>query len=99
MGRLAATAGLAAVSAIAAAGCGDSDKPLPPVAPTQPEQTDRPARLPGGWKRLVNRRAGFSVGIPPGWKGSGAQGATLVRSGDRLMAVSHTADRSPDGRV
>jgi hypothetical protein len=99
MWRLAAAAGLAGICATGATGCGDSDKPLPPVEPTQPEKTDRPARLPEGWKRLVNRRAGFSVGIPPGWKGRGARGATLVRSGDKLMAVSITADRSPDGRV
>jgi hypothetical protein len=47
---------------------------------------------------VVNRRAGFSLGIPPGWTARGARGATLVRSGDRLLAVSITADRSPDGR-
>jgi hypothetical protein len=47
---------------------------------------------------VVNPRAGFSLGIPPGWTASGARGATLVRSGDRLLAVSITADRSPEGR-
>ena len=82
----------------AGGGCG-SDTPTSPEPPRRPESNDRPARLPDGWKRLVNRHAGFSVGIPPGWKGRGAQGATLVRSGDHLLAVSITADRSSDGRA
>ena len=82
----------------AGVGCGGSDAPKPPEPPRQAETDDRPARLPDGWTRLVNRHAGFSVGIPPGWKARGARGATLVRSGDRLLAVSITADRSSDGR-
>jgi hypothetical protein len=87
-----------ATSAGVAAGCGDSDTPRPPEPPRKPESNDRPARLPHGWKRLVNRHAGFSVGIPPGWKARGARGATLVRSGDHLLAVSIAADRSSEGR-
>jgi hypothetical protein len=47
---------------------------------------------------VVNPRAGFTLGLPPGWTAQGARGATLVRSGDRLLAVSIGADRSPDGR-
>jgi hypothetical protein len=47
---------------------------------------------------VVNPRAGFSLGIPPGWTARGTAGATLVRSGDRLLAVSIAADRSADGR-
>jgi len=90
---------LAAASAVAVAGCGGSGAPSEPTqATTPPERNDRVGRIPAGWTRLVNRRAGFSVGIPPGWKARGARGATLVRSGDRLLAVSITADRSPDGR-
>ena len=87
------------VAAGAGAGCGGPDEPRPAEPPRRPETNDRPARLPQGWTRLVNRRAGFSVGIPPGWKARGASGATLVRSGDHLLAVSITADRSSDGRV
>jgi hypothetical protein len=48
---------------------------------------------------VVNARAGFNVGIPPGWTARGGRGTTVVRSGDRAMAVSITADRSPDGRT
>jgi hypothetical protein len=46
----------------------------------------------------VNRRAGFSVGLPPGWVARGTGGSTLVRSGDRRLAISISADRSIDGR-
>ncbi len=82
--------------ATAAGGCGD-DEPAP-VSTTPQERADRRGPLPRGWTRVVNRRAGFSLGIPPGWKARGARGATLVRSGDRLLAVSIAADRSADGR-
>lgn len=82
--------------AAGAAACGGADSaPQPTVAE---ERTDRPGALPAGWRRVVNRRAGFSLGIPPGWTARGARGATLVRAGDRLLAVSITGDRSPDGR-
>jgi hypothetical protein len=96
--RLVVVGTCVAAGAGAGAGCGGSDTPKPPEPPTPPETNDRPARLPEGWTRLVNRHAGFSVGIPPGWKARGARGATLVRSGDRLLAVSITADRSSEGR-
>jgi hypothetical protein len=46
----------------------------------------------------VNRRAGFNLGIPPGWKARGGPGSTIVRSRDRALAVSVTADRGPTGR-
>jgi hypothetical protein len=86
---------LGAALAAGVAACGDASEPTPT---TPDERTDAPGALPPGWKRVVNRGAGFSLGIPPGWVPSGARGATLVRSGDRLLAVSVTADRSPDGR-
>ncbi len=96
--RLVVVGACVAAGAGAGVGCGGSDTPKPAEPPQRPETDDRPARLPTGWTRLVNRHAGFSVGIPPGWKARGAQGATLVRSGDRLLAVSITADRSSDGQ-
>jgi hypothetical protein len=96
--RLVVVGTCVAAGASAGVGCGGSDTPKPAEPPRRAETDDRPARLPTGWTRLVNRHAGFSVGIPPGWKARGARGATLVRSGDRLLAVSITADRSSDGR-
>ncbi len=87
-----------AACAGAVAACGDGGSGTTAATTTPPERNDPAARVPHGWSRLVNRRAGFSVAIPPGWRASGARGATLVRSGDRLLAVTITADRSPDGR-
>jgi hypothetical protein len=86
--------GLAGAGAVGA--CGDEDPG--PAATAPAERADRRGALPAGWARVVNRRAGFSLGIPPGWTARGARGSTLVRSGDRLLAVSITADRSPEGR-
>jgi hypothetical protein len=87
----------AAVAFAGAGGCGDDDEPRQVTRPE--EEADPRGKLPKGWKRVVNRRAGFSVGIPPGWKARGARGATLVRSGDRLLAASIAADRSQEGRT
>jgi hypothetical protein len=47
---------------------------------------------------VVNRRAGFNLGIPPGWRARGGPGSTIIRSRDRALAVSVTADRSAQGR-
>ncbi|MDX6650405.1 MAG: hypothetical protein QOJ97_2356 [Solirubrobacteraceae bacterium] len=88
--------GLAGAACAAGLGaCGGSEEPQRTVAQ---ERADRRAPLPPGWRLVVNPRAGFTVGIPPGWTAQGARGATLVRSGDRLLAISIGADRSPDGR-
>jgi len=54
--------------------------------------------LPAGWKRVVNRRAGFNVGLPPGWRARVAERPTLVRSKDRAVAASISADRTEVGR-
>ena len=91
--------GWAAVACAAlAGGCGGGGSGEASAPATTPERGDPPARTPKGWTRLVNGRAGFSVAIPPGWKTRRARGTTIVRSGDRLLAVSITADRSLEGR-
>jgi hypothetical protein len=80
-----------------AAGCGNDG--VPSSAPKAPAETrDTPPKLQPRWRRVVNLRAGFSVGIPPGWTARGAAGTTLVRSSDRALALTITADRSDDGR-
>jgi hypothetical protein len=96
--RLGARLLAAGACAVAAGGCGSDDPAQPERKGAPAETVDRRGPLPPGWKRVVNRRAGFSVGIPPGWTVRGAVGTTLVRSGDRLMAVSISADRSTEGR-
>jgi hypothetical protein len=97
--RLVVVGLLAAVASAGGAGCGDGDGDEPRQVTRPEERADPRGPLPKGWKRVVNRRAGFSLGIPPGWKARRARGATLVRSGDRLLAVSIAADRSPEGRT
>jgi hypothetical protein len=103
-GRIGAVA-VAALLALAFPACGSDDDSgaggernagsggsgsAPPA-----ETADRPAKLPDGWKREVNRPAGFSVGRPPGWEGHGTQGqGTLLRSPDNLAVVTITADRT-----
>lgn len=93
---LAAVKGLAAaicVTAIAAllgGACGD-DGGQPP---TQPRETADPLpKLPREWKRHVNRRGGFAIGVPSGWSARNRGRDSLFRSGDRLVAVSVSADR------
>jgi hypothetical protein len=89
-------AGLAGAACAAGLGaCGGSEEPPATVSQERP---DRRAPLPPGWRLVVNPRAGFTLGLPPGWTAEGARGSTLVRSGDRLLAVSIGADRSSDGR-
>lgn len=83
---------LAATGAVAvAAGCGDGKR----AASTAPEEkADAPAKLPAGWTRVVNKRAGFTIGLPPGWIARGSRGTTLVRSFDGAVAAGISADRS-----
>ena len=79
------------------AGCGgDGDggaAASPPPTTTTPQQ---PAKLPAGWNRRVDVRAGYSLGIPPGWRAQDRGASTLIRSPDHLVAVSIVADRTGD---
>jgi hypothetical protein len=78
--------------ALVAAGCGDSDEPDPSSRP--PERIDTLPKLPSGWRPHVNPDAGFALGVPRGWTASDRGGTTLLRSFDRLAAVSISADRT-----
>lgn len=86
------------MTVVLAAGCGDDAKPrvLPPD-PAQ-ETTDKPAKAPAGWRTVRNRKAGFSVSVPREWKVSTKRAATLIQSGDELLALTVQADRGPEGR-
>jgi hypothetical protein len=90
-GRLAAL--LAAVLLLAAPGCGEDDGTEPPER--RSETVDRLPELPAGWKRYINHRAGFAIGLAPGWKAERRGTSTLLRSPDHLVAVSISADRTP----
>lgn len=76
---------------LAGAGCGGDD--AEPVERT-PETLDRPAQLPPAWGKAINRSAGFSIGVPPGWTARHRGTRTVLRSADGLVAASVAADRT-----
>jgi hypothetical protein len=88
----------ALVAAVAATGCGEDEKFAGSPDPAT-ERSDRPAAPPPGWRTLANRRAGFTVSIPGDWPARTRGSATLIRSPDRLVAVTVAADRSEPGRT
>jgi hypothetical protein len=88
---------VASIAALATAGCGDDEKFEGSPDPAT-ERSDRPAEPPPGWRTLANRRAGFTVSIPDDWAARTRSSATLIRSSDRLVAVTVAADRSEPGR-
>jgi hypothetical protein len=97
-------AALLFVAAIVVAGCGGSDSgdettPTPPPPKQRhAEDADPLPELPAGWKPYLNRPGGFAVGLPPGWKASRKGTGSLIRSFDRLVAVSISPDRTPDAQ-
>lgn len=109
--RLLALAALLAASAALAFGCGSKDEPATTAGSTATdastttaagddeaaeETVDPPARIPDDWQRVINRQAGFSVGIPPGWSESGTPGGqgSVITSPDELITLTITADRT-----
>ncbi|MBA2505869.1 MAG: hypothetical protein H0V29_07980 [Thermoleophilaceae bacterium] len=88
---------LAALALLGFGGCGNERESSEPPDPAL-ESADRPAKPPAGWRTVRNRSAGLSVSVPPGWGSRVSGAATLLRSPDRLMAVSLAADRSSAGR-
>ncbi|MEV0344295.1 serine/threonine-protein kinase [Nonomuraea sp. NPDC050680] len=45
-----------------------SETTPPPTRTAEPSATPTPARLPDGWRRLVNSTGRFSIGLPAGWQ-------------------------------
>ena len=83
-------------SPAAVAGCGGSSADH--RDPASRETVDAPARLPPTWRRHLDARIGFTLGLPPGWSWQPGANATRVRSPDRHLALSVSADRGSDGR-
>jgi ketosteroid isomerase-like protein len=90
--------------ALAIAGCGGSDDETPSstttTAPKPPPKETRDA-LPGkpeDWQPYVNERGGYALRLPRGWKAEADGPQTLIRSYDRLVAISIAADRSDAAR-
>jgi hypothetical protein len=81
-------------------GCGDSGEGEPTTTTTQPPQpapretVDKLPKLPPSWHPFVARRGGFAVGLPRGWKAKEQGPDALIRSFDRLVAISIAPDRS-----
>jgi hypothetical protein len=65
--------------AIAGLGCGEEDEFTGSPDPAT-ERNDPPAKPPPGWHTFANRRAGFTLSVPPGWPARARQSATLIRS-------------------
>jgi hypothetical protein len=88
-------------SAVVLAACGGSDEPEttsttttapPPARETRDPLPERPKE----WKPFVNERGGYALLLPRGWKPKPDGPRTLVRSFDRLVALSIAPDRDPD---
>jgi hypothetical protein len=82
---------VALVGLIGQVGCGD-DEAAPPEH--RKETVDKLPKLHPGWHEYVNHRAGFAIGRAPGWRAKRDGATTLLRSPDRLVAISISADRT-----
>jgi hypothetical protein len=83
----------AAAVAVALAGCGDDDSER--VVRVTP---DPPVKPPAGWRTVRNERAAFTVAAPRDWRARQQGAATLIRSPDRLTAITVTVDTGEAGR-
>jgi hypothetical protein len=83
---------------LALPGCDDSDERAEPEPPPPPpkETIDHLGELPDDFERWVNRAGGFAFTAPRGWKVDDRGKGSLVRSFDRLVALSIVPDRSPE---
>jgi hypothetical protein len=76
----------------AVAACGGGDDSAPAERPR--ERADKLPKLAEGWKPYVDRRVGLAIGRPPGWLARTRGRSVLLRSPDRLVAISLSADRT-----
>jgi hypothetical protein len=88
----------ALAAAVILAGCGGSGDDETTTTTTRsvppPRETiDHVPKLPASWHKYVNERGGFALGLPRGWEASSNGPTALVRSFDRLVAISIAPDR------
>jgi hypothetical protein len=96
--RIACALPLALTLLVAGAGCGSSgDSGSPPPDPAS-ERADHPAKRPAGWRTVTGGRAGFTIAVPRGWSVRKHGAVVRIRSDDKLLAMSISADRSQSGR-
>lgn len=82
--------------ALLQAGCGGDDGSDPDAAAL--ERVDPPATPPPGWRTVSNSRIGFTIAAPRTWTATHTGRRTVIRSDDRLVAISISADRTAPGR-
>lgn len=92
------TLALAVAVTLSLAGCGGSGdestttttKPNPQPRETRDPLPERPQE----WQPYVNARGGYALLLPRGWRADATGPQTLIRSYDRLVAISIAPDRS-----
>ena len=82
--------------ALVLAGCSDDEEG--DIKSLAVERADRPADPPPGWRTVRNAAAGFTISAPQAWQATESRRRTLIRSDDRLVAISISADRTVPGR-
>jgi hypothetical protein len=101
-------AALALLLTIVLAGCGGSDESsttttttttTPPPNPPPKETRDPLPDRPQDWERFINERGGYALLLPRGWEAKSEGPQTLIRSFDRLVAISIAPDRSAAARA
>lgn len=91
------TATLATLAALAFAACGGGDEPEETTTEQRPVETaHKLPKLDRGWEPHLNRRAGIAIAEPPGWSTRDRGTTTILRSPDKLIAVTVTPDRTDD---
>jgi hypothetical protein len=84
-----------ALTVLVGCGGGNSDSGTSTTAHPA-ETTEPPAKPPRGWQKYISPVAGFSVSVPPAWTVEPSGGSTLLRSPDKVVAISITADRTDE---
>jgi hypothetical protein len=76
----------------------DGDDGDDEITTARVERGDPPAPPPRAWRTVRNRSAGFTVSVPNSWRADGPRRRTVIRSDDRLVAISISADRTERGQ-
>ncbi|HEY8466992.1 MAG TPA: hypothetical protein VIL04_09335 [Solirubrobacterales bacterium] len=97
LGRSTRAAALLATAALALAGCGGGgDEERTETEPPRVETAHKLPKLKRGWDPHLNRRTGIAIGEPPGWTARDRGTTTILRSPDKLIAITVTPDRTDE---
>ena len=89
---------VAAAAALAACGDDDDGSDRDRITTEAVERGDPPVKPPPGWRTVRNPFAGFTISAPSTWAATTTPKRTVIRSDDRLVALSVSADRTDTGR-